>query len=246
MEIRNMLSNLKNFAIALATKAVGSQRMRRYWISRNGKQGREYLDMYWNGTDNKNRQALIELVVDHVPTDGSVLEFGSHVGVNLRMIKERRAADNIQLIAVEPSPEIFSYLVKKMPYALAMQADDEAFIASNFPNHPTDVSLVNGVFCVMSGKRVQSVIQKLARISDVMIIGDNIDNLDGASSILHSSPACFSHPLRTMLMQAGMEKIELRSVPFPDQHINGYIIATKSKPSEENYPNTVVEQSRHY
>lgn len=223
-----MLHSLYKFTRHAAVKIIGDARMRRYWLKHNGTQGADYLDMYWNGTENQNRKFLADLVSSNLRQNGSVLEFGSHVGVNLRVLQNARPSDDFQLMAVEPSKAVFDYLIDKFPGAKALHADDRGFVGSPFPNQAVDVSVVNGVFCVMAEKRAQAVLQKLASISDVIVIGDNIDNLDGRSSTIHADPVHYRHPLRRMLQDFGMTRFETHQAPLPDHHINGYIVAAKA------------------
>jgi len=77
----------------------------------------------------------------------------------------------------------------------------------------------------MKPKRVKSVLNKLTKISDIIVIGESLENLDGIESRLINNPECYEHPYRTWLTEMAFEITAIIKAPDPKPQLNGYIIA---------------------
>lgn len=212
-------------------------RLRHSWLTRKTTTEDDHLSMYWNADQQPNRKQLIsllkkeaELVLSVKGIPLSILEYGSHVGLNLRLIRE--ALDESQealLFAVEPNCEAVDFLKVKMPHVNVFLGEDSTFCdAVDFPPQGEYLSFINSVFYSMTPKRVERVLEKLSRFSSTIIIGESIANIDGYSARLHENPECFEHPFRKLLNQFGFEIVAQYDAVDPKPQMNGYLIARKA------------------
>jgi len=95
-------------------------RLRRSWLTRTVNADDNHLELYWNAASQLNRQLLIKILYEQLQVRSDkhskigVLEYGSHCGLNLKLLKE--AVDGkiqIDLFAVEPNAEAVEFLKRK-------------------------------------------------------------------------------------------------------------------------------------
>jgi hypothetical protein len=215
---------------------TAARKIREGWMSRKVTKTDDHLALYWNAESQANRKFLVRLIIKELLSDAkshdtwSVLEYGSHVGLNLRLIHDSLSSDKpFNFYAVEPNKEAVNFLKQKMEYVNALLAEDEAFCRDNsFPPRHVKLSFVNSVFYCMEGWRAKSVLGKLASISDVIIIGDAMDALEYQNSNLKVNPVRFQHPYRRWLVEMGFELDFFVEAPEPAPQLNGYLIARRA------------------
>jgi len=214
--------------------------MRRAWLNRKSTKEENHLDTYWGSSANSQRRKLVDLIVNELSENDdhhlSVLEYGSHVGVNIKLIKEAiGSAKNVTFYAVEPNNEAYISMSEKLPFVIGLNGEDEKFIqAKNFPDCNINLSFVNAVFYSMEGARVERVCSKLSSISDVIIIGDEMVNYEGEKTIIHTGTdylgneyITFAHPYKKILSSLGFSNLSLVTEIEPKLAITGYILAKK-------------------
>ena len=176
---------MRLFLPAKVVQRIDTRRVRRMWLKRSSTEQHDLTKIYWGDTENPNRHLLVELAksVLHGASNPSILEFGSHVGINLHMLHSRLEVDpgqteKVQWFAVEPNVEAFNFMLDKMPYVRGLNTDDIGFVeAQEYPCRPPTritLSIVNGVFAHMDPFRTKVVIEKLSRISQVIILGEGL------------------------------------------------------------------------
>lgn len=214
--------------------------MRNAWLNRAITNENNHIDTYWESSGSSQRKKLISLIIDELSGCGdknaSVLEYGSHVGVNIKLIKEKIGDEkNVTFFAVEPNDEAYTSMQEKLPFVIGLNGEDEEFLKTElFPGCDINLSFVNAVFYSMDGVRVQGVCSKLASLSDVIIIGDEIFNYAGEKTIIHSGEdylgnkyTTFAHPFKKILNDLGFSNISVIAEHEPKLAITGYIIAKK-------------------
>ena len=90
----------------------------------------------------------------------------------------------------------------------------------------------------------------LARLTDTVIVGDHVENLDGQSTKLMHLTSIFGvqydvtcHPFRMMLKQAGYSFITVVRSHFPLKGITGLIVARRH-PLEPDFSRLVEVRSQ--
>jgi hypothetical protein len=131
------------------------------------------------------------------------------------------------MFAVEPNGEACAFLSKNILNAEVCNVGDDEFVKSTFPNQRVNISLVNSVFYCMKPSRVKSVLEKLANISDVIVIGDSMKNVYNDKSYFNSDPVYYSHPYILWLKALGYINTSIIKVPNGQPQLDGYIIAKK-------------------
>ena len=206
--------------------------VRSAWLARADSTADNHVQVYWESKDQPNRKALIDItkkVLEGVGNNSlSILEFGSHVGVNIYLLNEVLKDKEVIFFAVEPNKDATEFLKEKMPFVNVLQSEDEGFIKSEFPFQKVDVCLINAVFYCVSQKRTYKILKKLSSICNCIIIGDELDNLDGEKTIqLNAEPYSLLHPYRKWLREMGFEKFELVNAPVAKTAQNAFLIARK-------------------
>ncbi len=218
-------------------KWLAPYRLRKSWLHRKTSATDDHLKTYWNAEQQPNRQQLIAILLDAIrglqkqhPTAAvSVLEYGSHVGLNIRMIKENQYDFSaVKFFAVEPNAEAVAFLKEKMPDVGVLQGEDSEFLSrASFPPAGRYVCFVNSVFYCMTPRRVEQVLGKLCDISAVLVIGESLENIDGDKSRLRNDPEFFEHPYRKLLLKFGFEIQKKTAAVDPRPQLNGYIVACR-------------------
>lgn len=212
-------------------------RLRQSWLHRKTSATDDHLATYWNAEHQSNRQQLIAILSGAIrglqkqnPTAAiSVLEYGSHVGLNIRMVKENQDDfSTVKFYAVEPNAEAVAFLKEKMPDVGVLQGEDSEFLSrESFPHAGMYVCFVNSVFYCMAPRRVEQVLKKLCDISAVLVIGESLENIDGDKSRLRNDPECFEHPYRQLLLKFGFEIQKKAAAIDPRPQLNEYIVACR-------------------
>ena len=226
----NLKKLLKKYIPNFAKKVILERQIRYNWLNRKKSLNDDHLSLYWNSGDSPYRKTLLDLIEKSVGDieSNSILEFGSHVGINLKLAQERFANRTIKYFAVEPNIEAFNFMKSKLDFIVGLNVEDQAFLkASDFPPTKITVSFVNSVFYSMTPERAKAVIQKLASISQVIIIGDAMENADGVDSKFNMNPVCFMHPYTLWLSTLGFSNIEIISAPNPQPQLNGFLVAKR-------------------
>jgi hypothetical protein len=220
---------VKNYRLQIWHKSA----LRRSWLNRSTTPADDHLSVYWNSSEQPNRQRLIEVLVQCLPPNSvkparSVLEYGSHVGINLKLLHDRLQDDDLKYFAIEPNREAFEFLKTKLDFVEALNVEDKGFVdASNFPGMPVDLSFINSVFYCVAPNRAKAVLRKLVNCSQLVVIGDAMDNLEGNRSIFSVDPPCYQHPYRKWLRKFGFDRCDVIPVPDPRPQLNGFVIATR-------------------
>jgi hypothetical protein len=85
-------STLKRFLPKSVARWLLTRRIRRSWIQRRSSSVDNHLELYWLSGDSASRTLLIDLVLEEVGgcLNLAFLDYGSHVGINLRLIEVPR------------------------------------------------------------------------------------------------------------------------------------------------------------
>lgn len=213
----------------MPARLVSPTIQRRTWTKRRTTDVDDHLKLYWEDVDNPRRQALLvllEAALRSEPAPHSVLEFGSHVGVNLRLLAERVGGSELQCYAVEPNPEAVGFLEQHLPRVETLRADHRGFLnAASFPGQPVTVSFANGVLYSMSPSAARRVVRKMLSISSTVVIGDNLDHVRGRTSAFVKSSSSFAHPFETWFRSAGVGDIAIVPLEGGDYALSGFVIA---------------------
>jgi len=202
---------------------------RRTWTRRVVTAGDDHLTMYWESAENPRRRALVDLLVAEVQKrpEPSLLEFGSHVGVNFRLLAERLPGHG-RFYAVEPNHEAVEFLRAKLPGVTALRADHRGFLAArDLPAEPVTLSFANAVFYSMSPRATRKVLRKMLATSDIVVIGDNLDNAEGRGSEFNEEHKSFRHPFATWLRHENAE-IEIHELDETDYALSGFVVARRA------------------
>jgi len=207
---------------------------RRNWLERPNTPEDNHVEVYWKTADHPNRivltDTLCKLLSGSKRRPLSVLEFGSHVGVNLHNLR-RAFTGELAIFAVEPNRPAADSLREKLPGVRLLVAEDEVFTErDDFPEVAISVSFVNAVFYCMDEMRTKNVLRKLARISEVIVIGDEFDNIDGRTSLRDPEQFSYQHPFATWLREFGFSEIRHLEVPEPKYAIRGLLVASRPPP----------------
>lgn len=225
----------ENIRLKLRSKYLGGKfkrDVRDAWLNRVNSESDNHVEVYWKSKDQPNRIAMIDVTkkaIENFNMDNlSVLEFGSHVGVNLYLINEALVDKNVKFFAVEPNRDAVSFLKKMMPFVSVLEAEDEGFVTSKFPFQKIDICLVSAVFYCMSQKRTYEVLKKMSSICNCIIIGDELDNLDGGKTLQQKEdPYSLLHPYRSWLKELGFEHFEYFDAPVRKTAQNAFLVARK-------------------
>ena len=193
-----------------------------------------HLLMYWDDVQNPNRKLLMDLIQEELTRIAAeekravkLFEYGSYCGINFRMLLERTGGLPTELFAVEPNAQAVQFSKSKLPSVTVEQLEDEGFVASSFPG-PMDISFVNKVFYLMNSARSFSVLEKLARISRSIVIGDDMSNYEGRESYWDRKNNGHIHPYKHWFKTLGFEVVKYLPAPQPYRSISHYLIARRT------------------
>jgi hypothetical protein len=197
-------------------------------MKRTSTENDNQLDIYWNDISD-TRKTLIDLLYNLLNNNSnkhkSILEFGSHVGINLKLLSER--LPGVKMFAVEPNVEAYEFLASNLPFIEVRNFDDVKFIHSDFPNQKINISFVNSVFYCMKPKKVLNVLEKLSSISETIVIGDSMSNIEKTKSKFNQEPIFYSHPYKMWLKELGYTKFKLIPLKNGQLQLDAYLIAQK-------------------
>ena len=81
--------------------------IRRAWFKRRVNDSDDHLNMYWDSGNSATRLQLVRIIEELVRSFNeekiSVFEYGSHVGVNLKLIQQACPATAFSMTALEPN-----------------------------------------------------------------------------------------------------------------------------------------------
>ncbi len=222
------------------------QDYRLFWIERKKTKSDDHLELYWKSENAPNRKKLIAVIlklISQYPSDSvSILEYGSHVGINIRMLSERVPKRiDARYYAIEPNPEAYEFMLQKMPFIKGLLGEDSSFIRDkHYPGDRIDLSFISGVFYAMPYKRVIAVLKKIASISNTIVIADEIAGFFGKRTQYRklfdmNGKMYFSlaHPYAKMLKRVGCSQWMVYRVPIPQIATSGIIVA-RMNPIQKN------------
>jgi hypothetical protein len=206
--------------------------IRRAWFKRRATDSDDHLNMYWDSGNSATRQQLVLLIQDIVASFDEeairMFEYGSHVGVNLKLIKEACPTTAFIMTALEPNLEACIFLKTKLPDVEVIQGGESVFLRkSDDVRFKFHLSLVNSVFYSMSGSKTRRVIRRLCENSDYIVVGDSMINSNGNKLKFNSEPVFFSHPYRKLFNDFGFEITETISAVDPQPQLDGFIVARR-------------------
>lgn len=206
--------------------------IRRAWFKRRANDSDDHLNLYWDSGNSATRQQLVLIIQDLVQIFNeetiSMFEYGSHVGVNLKLIKQACPTTAFNMTSLESNLEACIFLKTKLPDVEVIQGGESVFIRkSDDVQFKFHLSLVNSVFYSMSGSKTKRVIRRLCEISDLIVVGDSMINLNGDKLIFNSEPVFFSHPYRKLFNNFGFEITETISAVDSQPQLDGFIVARK-------------------
>ena len=136
--------------------------IRRAWFKRRANDSDDHLNLYWDSGNSATRQQLVLIIQDLVHTSNeetiSMFEYGSHVGVNLKLVKQACPTTAFNMTALEPNLEACIFLKTKLPDVEVIQGGESVFIRkSDDVQFKFHLSLVDSVFYSMSGSKTKRV-----------------------------------------------------------------------------------------
>lgn len=172
--------------------------------------------------------ALVVAALEVEPRPHSMLDFGSHVGTNFRMLGELVPDDHIRYWAVEPNAEAIEFLNQKLPQVETLVASHRGYLAAkDFPPAPVTLSIASGVLSLLAPGDARRVVGKMMATSSVVVLGDNIDNPLGPKSDFLAATSTFVHPFEMWLREGGFTDITVTPGVDPHYAVTGYIVARK-------------------
>lgn len=207
---------------------------RKSWYERKNSSNDDHVDMYWKTINHPNRHFLIKLILESTNAkrdDLHILEYGSHVGANIKLLNDTGDLNNrVTYYCIEPNVDAVNSLKENLPFVKVLLGGDEEFLNSSYPDKILDLSFVNAVFYCVDEKRSKRILQKLSLISNVIIIGDEMENLDGEKTVQQfESPFSLRHPYKTWLKEFGFNKFSFFESPVPKVALNGFLVASKNE-----------------
>ena len=196
--------------------------------------GDDHIAMYWNAEAQPNSQRLIQILLEECALLraaggglSGVLEYGSDVGLNLRMLHDMLPPESLtSFCAVAPNAEAVVFLQEKLPFVKVLQGEDEVFCRQpDFPPAGRYLTFVNSVFYSMEPRRVRATLARISAFSDSVVLGDSISNLEGIFSRMHNKPECFEHPYRHWFDELGFEIVQHEAAPDLQPQMNGFVVA---------------------
>lgn len=230
-----LTSLIPEFVKRPVRRLLAPYRLRRSWMVRSSMKGDDHLAIYWNAEAQPNRQRLIQILLEeyallHAAGGLSgVLEYGSHVGLNLRMLHDMLPPETLtSFCAVEPNAEAVAFLQEKLPFVKVLQGEDEVFCRQpDFPPAGAYLTFVNSVFYAMEPRRVRATLARISAFSDSVVLGESISNLEGVASKMRNQPECFEHPYRHWFDELGFEIVQHEAAPDPRPQLNGFVVARR-------------------
>ncbi|RZJ76999.1 MAG: hypothetical protein EOO45_00080 [Flavobacterium sp.] len=209
-----------------------ARRERSFWQNRNPENEDMHLQEYWDQRfDSPNRKILVNIISERLKKatqrQVSILEFGSYCGPNIDLIIRANPDLDLKIFAVEPNKFACKFLQKELPAIQIFNINDVEFVNGELITQQIDITFVNAVFYVVDQEHTKATITKMAKFSRTIVIGDELDNVDGKESQFSRKTLVFHHPYRTWLRELGYTKFELFKAPNPARAINGILVATK-------------------
>jgi hypothetical protein len=203
---------------------VARARMRSNWIGRTSTPEDQHLTVYWRSDTQPRRQRVVEILARNIHDGDAVLEYGSHVGVNLKLLNDRFPSS--RLYAVEPNREAFEFMREKLPFIQALNEEDGGFLRSEFPAEYIAVSFTCSVFFSMEPRRVRRVLRKMCQISTTVILAEGMANINGYRS--RFPQICYLHPYSRWLRQCGFTIDGIFDTPDAVPQLDGILVARRA------------------
>ncbi len=131
----------------------------------------------------------------------------------------------VQLFGIEPNVEAVLYARSLLPDSTLIISDDVEFIKSD-DVQKYDLCFVNAVFYMMAPARVRAVLTKMSSITNVIVIGDEIEQYDG-DLVFDRNSMSFQHPFKTYFSGIGFQVDQIIYAPQPGKAITGWIVASR-------------------
>lgn len=198
---------------------------RRGWLTRQDKVD-GHVSVYWNSLGHPNRLRLIDTIARYVEHEtADILEVGCHAGMNFRLLADRFPERAIRYHGVEPNHDAAQFLRENLPFVRLLEAEDRQFVEGRFVDH-AQISFVNVVLYAIHGARARKIVDKLCKISDVVIIGEQLAN-HGDRSTFQQDPEMYVHPYASWIRAAGFHQIEIVPAPEPSPQLSGFLVARR-------------------
>jgi SAM-dependent methyltransferase len=216
-------------ARVLPSRLIAPTIQRRMWTQRVVTTDDDHIALYWNSTDFPRRRELIQLLATELagrPMPLRILEFGSHVGVNLKLLAELPGLGEADYFAVEPNFEAVAFLKSKLPDVRTLRGDHRDFLrARDFPGVPLTLAFANAVLYSMAPRAAHRVVRKMLTTSAIVVIGDKLDNSRGSKSKFREDHNSFMHPYETWMNASGVTDIRRVDVELADYALSGFLVA---------------------
>ena len=198
---------------------------RRGWLTRRDRDD-HHVDEYWATAGHPNRLLLIDTLAELVRPGDRVLEVGCHAGMNLKLLHDR-FADKLRYFGVEPNHDAAVAVRERLPFVELLEGDDAAFVASSFPPGTGRlVSFINVVLYAVEPRRAERILDKLAQISDAIVLGEELTNAAERSRFI-SEPAMYAHPYAHWLRERGFGAQRTIAIPDPRPQLTGLLVARR-------------------
>jgi hypothetical protein len=147
--------------------------------------------------------------------------------MNFKRLQDR-FGDRLAYFGVEPNHDACEFLRQQLPFVTLLEAADEGFLAKELP--PVDVSFVNVVLYSVHGARARLVLERMCRMSEVVVLGEQLSNTSSTSRF-ESDPEMYAHPYAAWLRNFGFGDQQIvPAIEAGPQH-SGFLIARRSTPS---------------
>lgn len=235
-----MIEIARKLFYKIVPQQIFTNRQRRFWSARNSETGDNHILTYWdNRHEVPNRIKLVDILRNEIleiasakqfvgSSPISILEFGSHCGPNLDLIKAGSDVA-LQLHAVEPNPEAISFINQMLPEVFTYKLNDLEFCSSKDLPRKVDICFSNSVFYILASKAAKDVLSKLCSISDTVIIGCELSNIDGDATSFSRTTRSLRHPYKKWFSESGFTIVKKLNAPQPQLSCDGFLVARKNQ-----------------
>jgi Methyltransferase domain len=219
-------------------------------VARLQREGDEsYLQTYWNAYDQKRFTEVSAAVAALlIPADSdeaagrrrvSIFDFACSAGPLFRALESHMGAQlDFSLAGADADRKAASFIRRNLPGALVFEADPQRLRDLGFSaSERFDLCTATSLCYALDDQAVRVLLAELATLSDLMIVADQIENIDGEQAVTlrltNFSDAeydAYCHPFRTILRQLGFAAVEVVPVMEPVKSITGLVIARRSGP----------------
>lgn len=198
----------------LIPSSVHAFRERKYWETRRKETEHEnHLDIYWNSTSSPNRIWIINEIEEILKRNDkkvSFFEFGSHCGVNLRMLSEKLSHRPIEYFAFDVNEEALEFLKTKLPFVNVIKETTEKYFTQL--SDKFDFTLSCGVFYLLPEQKAKLIFKQLARRSRVLIMAESKASTKSVSTFNRTTME-FNHPFDAWAKEFGLNLVYSEQTP---------------------------------